>query len=217
MNPIVVAGHKFLENGFFYDLFQSAVGATKTRKFLIDAVSVWESPRNVIDLGCGTGFCLPRLKYTKSYLGVDYSSAYLEKAKKVQTQISTSFIKADLGDPKWADGITLSGPQVVLAMGLFHHLDDHEMVNLFMTLQELLPPKSSMISIDPVITDSSTRIAKWVAKNDRGKYVRTPDKIHEIVSATKFTANLKTFQNQIRILDLYMKIYTLQTHEIHQC
>jgi trans-aconitate methyltransferase len=198
-NPIVAAGHKILENGVCYDLFQSAVGATKTRKFLIDAISIWESPKNVIDLGCGTGFCIPRLKYTNTYLGVDYSGRYLEKAMRVQTQISTSFMQADLGDPNWADGMLLSEPQVVLAMGLFHHLEDSKIVNLFMTLQEILPMKSSIVSIDPVITNSSTRIARWVAKNDRGKFLRTSNEIEEIVSKTKFTSNLKTFENQIRI------------------
>ena len=198
-NPIVSMGHKILENGICYDLFQSAVGATKTRKFLIDMLSVWESPKSVIDLGCGTGFSIPRLKYTETYYGVDYSEEYLDKAKKVPTPISTHFIRADLGNPKWTLGISVDEPQVVLAMGLFHHLDDAQLSNLFNSLEELLPPKSSIISIDPVITDSSSRIARWVANNDRGKFIRTPKEIAELVSTTRFSTRLRTFENQIRI------------------
>ena len=198
-NPIVTMGHKMLENGVCYDLFQSAVGATKTRSFLIDVISVWENPKNVIDLGCGTGFSIPRLANTETYLGVDFSAKYLNKASSIPTQMDANFLKADLGDPLWAEGLHFSEPQVVMAMGLFHHLDNSQMQNLFGVLATLLPSGSSIVSIDPVVTNSSSRIARWVAHNDRGKFIRTPDELTEITSTLGFRSILRVFKNQIRI------------------
>jgi len=198
-NPIVTIGHKLLENGVCYDLFQSAVGATKTRRFLIDVISVWENPKSVIDLGCGTGFSIPRLSNTETYLGVDFSAKYLNIASAIPTQMDTNFLKADLGDPLWAEGLLFSEPQVVMAMGLFHHLDNSQMQNLFGILATLLPSGSSIVSIDPVVTISSSRIARWVANNDRGKFIRTPEELTEITSALGFKSNLRVFKNQIRI------------------
>jgi predicted TPR repeat methyltransferase len=198
-NPIVTIGHKMLENGICYDLFQSAVGATKTRKFLIDVISVWENPKNVIDLGCGTGFSIPRLLSTETYLGVDFSRKYLNVASAIPTKMHTIFLEADLGDPLWAQGLSFSEPQVVMAMGLFHHLDNSQMQILFGVLANLLPRGSSVVSIDPVITTSSSRIARWVASNDRGKFVRTPEELMELTSTLGFRSNLKVFKNQIRI------------------
>jgi predicted TPR repeat methyltransferase len=199
VNPIVSIGHKMLENGFCYDLFQSAVGATKTRKFLIDVISVWENPKNVIDLGCGTGFSIPRLSNTHAYLGVDFSRKYLNVASAIPTEIDTSFLQADLGDPLWANGLFFSEPQVVMAMGLFHHLNNSQMQNLFGVLAKMLPSGSSIVSIDPVITTSSSRVARWVANNDRGKFIRTPEELREITKTLGFSSNLRVFKNQIRI------------------
>jgi predicted TPR repeat methyltransferase len=199
VNPIVRVAHKVLENGVCYDLFQSAVGATKTRQFLIDAISVWENPKHIIDLGCGTGFSIPKLTYTDTYFGVDFSEKYLNLAKRIPTSMQTSFLQADLGDPFWSKGLSFTKPQVVMAMGLFHHLSNPNMEILFATLGDLLPPGSSIVSIDPVITSSTSRIGRWVATNDRGKFLRTPEELKEITKKVGFNSELKVFQNQIRI------------------
>ena len=199
INPIVRVVHKVLENGICYDLFQSAVGATKTRRFLIDAISVWENPRHVIDLGCGTGFSIPKLTYTDTYVGVDFSAKYLNIAKRIPTHMETNFLQADLGDTSWSLGLKFTKPQTVMAMGLFHHLSDQQMGNLFTTLGELLPHGSSIVSIDPVITSSTSKIGRWVASNDRGKFVRSPKELNEIAKRVGFTSELRVFQNQIRI------------------
>jgi cyclopropane fatty-acyl-phospholipid synthase-like methyltransferase len=199
VNPIVGLAHKALENGMCYDLFQSAVGATKTRRFLIDAISVWENPKHVIDLGCGTGFSIPRLIYTDTYFGVDFSAKYLNIAKRIPTRMETSFLQADLGDSLWSLGLSFTKPQVVMAMGLFHHLSDSQMGNLFATLGEFLPNGSSIVSIDPVITGSTSRVGRWVASNDRGKFIRSPEELDEIAKRVGFTSELRVFQNQIRI------------------
>jgi trans-aconitate methyltransferase len=198
-NPIVLLGHKLLGNSFCYDLFQAGVGATKTRRFLIDTLQVWENPNNVIDLGCGTGFSIPRLTGTKSYLGIDFSSNYLDKARSVPTKMSTSFKVGDLGKPTWTEDLVISEPQVVLAMGLFHHLNDDQMETLFSSLSNLLPGGSCIISMDPVIVKTTSRVAKWVANNDRGKHVRTPNQLEEFIRFAGFGAKLRVFENQIRI------------------
>jgi SAM-dependent methyltransferase len=198
-NPLVRLAHRALENGICYDFFQSAVGATKTRSFLIDAIAVWENPKHVVDLGCGTGFCITKLTYTDTYLGIDYSTKYLDIAKRIPTPMQTQFLQADLGDPFWSLGIEFTEPQVVMAMGLFHHLSDPQMSNLFGALRELLPVGSSLVSIDPVITSSTSRIGRWVASNDRGKFIRSPEELKSIAGRVGFACELRVFQNQIRI------------------
>jgi len=61
----------------------------------------------------------------------------------------------------------------ILAMGLLHHLNDKESSELFQLGLSSLKYGGKMIFLDGVFTSDQGRLARFILKKDRGKYVRT--------------------------------------------
>ena len=59
-------------------------------------------------------------------------------------------------------------------MGLFHHLEDHEVHQLLETAKDVLRPGGQFLSIDPCYSDDQSILARIVVGADRGKNVRRP-------------------------------------------
>lgn len=74
--------------------------------------------QKVLDLGCGHGRLLKNLPQDINYTGIDFSSAWLNKAR--QNFPRQNFIQADLTNPQtWQN---LGKFDAILAIALIHHL-----------------------------------------------------------------------------------------------
>ncbi len=166
---------------------------------MMDFVTALGEFESIIDLGCGTGFLLERLTKCKSYVGVDISEEYLAKAERVETQAKTQFILANLEKPNSMSQLEIQSPSLVLAMGIFHHLSDEAVLLLLKQLSKILPKNSKLISIDPTIDESTSLMAKWIAQNDRGKFVRSQVELEKLFFGGQFSVNFTTFRGQISI------------------
>jgi cyclopropane fatty-acyl-phospholipid synthase-like methyltransferase len=62
---------------------------------------------------------------------------------------------------------------IVLAIGVVHHLDDSHASNLFSLASRALVPGGRLLTLDGVYTDDQSVFVKRMLNNDRGKYVRT--------------------------------------------
>jgi len=62
---------------------------------------------------------------------------------------------------------------IVIAMGLFHHLDDDSVTNLCAAASSLLKEGGRSMSVNPVITEGQSPIVGWLMRMDRGLNVRT--------------------------------------------
>jgi len=198
-NPIVILGHTVLNLPQAYNAFQSIVGARKHRSLLMDFVTAQGQFESVIDLGCGTGFLLERLTKSKRYVGVDLSEEYLAKASRVETKAETQFVLANFEKPESISQLVIQSPSLVLAMGIFHHLSDDAVLLLRKQLEDVLPKNSLLISLDPTIDELTTPIARWVALNDRGNFVRSQVNLEKLFAGGRFYLNFTTFRKQIRI------------------
>jgi cyclopropane fatty-acyl-phospholipid synthase-like methyltransferase len=69
---------------------------------------------------------------------------------------------------------------IVLAIGIFHHLTDKEAIEMFELADTLLKPDGRFITFDGVYTPGQGFFTRFFLSNDRGKYVRTEDQYRAI-------------------------------------
>jgi cyclopropane fatty-acyl-phospholipid synthase-like methyltransferase len=70
---------------------------------------------------------------------------------------------------------------IVLAIGLLHHLDDQQAINLFILAQSALKQGGRLITIDPCYAPDQTAIARFLVRRDRGQNVRTAQQYKHLV------------------------------------
>jgi len=196
VSQIVKIGHSLLKYDLFYDQYQKLVGGVQYRKRIIQDLQKSQKP-SFLDLGCGTASICSILNKEINYYGVDNSKAYLKRAKQNFPQFS--FTEADLGSNRWNYEINVTGPLVATGLGLLHHLNDEQARNFLVGCRSILDKDSILFTVDPIITESSSKIAKWFAKNDRGQYVRGINDMSSLFKDTGFEPTIKVKRNQFKI------------------
>jgi len=131
----------------------------------------------VVDVGCGTGHALNYLQPNLDYHGFDTDSRALEKLKSTHPEPNIrvyhrTFSSQDLQQLQ---------PHKVLLLGLLHHLNDAQVLDLLQTLSrgERLV---RVVTEDPVYLKGRW-INNLLARLDRGKYVRTEHGYLQLLSA----------------------------------
>ena len=164
--------HKILSPAWAYSFFQNFVGAQRARKQFVEQHVHAQPGDRVLDMGCGTAEILTMLPEV-NYAGYDLSAAYIEKARATFGDRGT-FCVGDVGSMREA----LSGKfDIVLAMGILHHLDDDQVLQLFRTAHDVLASGGRIVSIDPTFTTGQHFFAKWMIRRDRGRNVRTESEL----------------------------------------
>ncbi len=196
INPLILAGHKLLEYQIMYDAYQNCVGSVMYRRKLVTSL-VPKGFNSFLDIGCGTASTVDLLPGNASYIGVDISQKYLQKA--VSRRPDLTLIQGDISKQDWLDSANIAEPTMCIALGIYHHLDDYQLNNMLDNCISILPLGSQIFSMDPVIVSSTSRGSKWFAENDRGKFVRTPDKLDKILTSKGLKVELFTKKNEMRI------------------
>ena len=152
-----------------YDLWSRAVGSKRAQTILVrDHVRPWTKAR-VLDLGCGTGELLDYLGDVR-YTGVDVSEEYIAHARE-RFGDQAEFFVGDATSVELPD----RGFDLILAIGVLHHLDDTEARQLLRQAANALEPDGRMITVDPTLTSNQSWAAQLVIRRDRGQHVRIPD------------------------------------------
>lgn len=159
---------RVLSNGVVYDLLQAFMGAAKIRReFVRDYLK--PAPGNYfMDIGCGTGDILSYLPLDINYFGFDASEEYIRRAEArfgVRGKFECAFVDSLVAQ-------RLPAMDVVLAGGLIHHLDDHEVEGLLENAKKALKPGGRFVAIDPCFTEDQNIASKWLVSKDRGCNVR---------------------------------------------
>ena len=158
-----------------YDFAQNLIGARKFRSQYVEDYVKPSPGMKILDVGCGTGEILNYLPNTISYVGYDLSQAYINKAN--------TFFK-DRGIfccQNVCDIEEESNEQydLVMANGIFHHLENIEMRKLLTKAYQLLKHGGRLCSFDPCLLPRQRFLSQLLIKNDRGLNVRTPDEYKE--------------------------------------
>jgi SAM-dependent methyltransferase len=69
----------------------------------------------------------------------------------------------------------LASFDLAIAVGVLHHLNDAEALQLFQMAQAALKPAGRLITLDNCYRDGQSRIARFLISKDRGQYVRASD------------------------------------------
>jgi SAM-dependent methyltransferase len=147
----------------------------------------------VLDLGCGPGTVLPFLGACE-YTGIDISPEYIESARKNFPEASflcERISKYTLRNQSYFDR--------VLAMGVLHHLDDGEALQLFETAYAALKPGGKLVTLDGVFVPKQSPVARLLLKRDRGEFVREERGYRQMAEKVFSNVNITIRDNLIRI------------------
>jgi SAM-dependent methyltransferase len=159
--------HSFLGSPAIYIRWQRILGADRLRQICLDDFLKLREGERVLDIGCGPGYILDYMPRV-DYVGFDTEPRYIEYARAHYSDrghfYCEHFAPAHVTKLKPFDAIML--------LGIVHHVDDVVAEDLFRLLARCLAPDGRVVTLDPCITPTQSRIARWVAQADRGGFVR---------------------------------------------
>jgi SAM-dependent methyltransferase len=155
-----------------YNLFRMIVGRRHNHVRLVQTYVKPFPGCRILDIGCGPASILPYLPETiGEYTGVDMNPAYIEYAeKRWKDRRHCRFFCRRVED---IEILEKGYYDIVLAIGVLHHLDDEEAILLFDIASQVLKLGGTLITYDNVNVANQHWFARWLISKDRGKAVRT--------------------------------------------
>ena len=144
------------------------MGAKRAREWIArDLIRPFPGMR-ILDLGCGPGQILSFLPVDVTYVGYDMSAEYIAAAKAKFGARGTFHCRL----LEQAEVATLEPFDLVMGIGVLHHLDDGA-ARQFMTLAKAgLKPGGRVLTVDACFTPGQNPIARFLISKDRGQHVR---------------------------------------------
>ncbi|MDP7702396.1 bifunctional 2-polyprenyl-6-hydroxyphenol methylase/3-demethylubiquinol 3-O-methyltransferase UbiG [Mycobacterium sp. TY815] len=151
-----------------YEAFQRIMGATRGRERIVrDLIRPFPGMR-ILDLGCGPAEILDFLPQDVAYTGYDMSAEYIAAANAKFGARGTFCCRL----LEQAEAVTLEPFDLVMGIGVLHHLDDGT-ARQFMTLAKAaLKPGGRVLTLDACYAPNQNPIARFIISKDRGQHVR---------------------------------------------
>jgi SAM-dependent methyltransferase len=184
-----------LNSPTLYQAYQSAGGFFGARVKAISDYLALRPGMRVIDIGCGPGYILRHLPQGIDYLGFDIDEPYIDHARR-------SF--GDRGkfhcrhfDAAAAD--EFAGADVVMMNGVLHHIADEELKGTLGNISGVLKSDGVLFTLDGCYREGQSRLAKWLLKNDRGKFVRDQNGYDRLLRAVFENVDLVIREDYSRV------------------
>jgi SAM-dependent methyltransferase len=153
-----------------YRKFQTRVQAKNSFARLAHDFLKISPGQRVLDIGCGPADILAQLPLGIEYEGYDLEPGYIAAAKERHGDRGSFAVRAV--SPEAADNIGTF--DVVISMGVLHHLTDDDADALFASAVKVLRPGGRIVTLDGAYLKGQNPIARLLLALDRGRYVRTP-------------------------------------------
>jgi SAM-dependent methyltransferase len=160
-----------------YNGFQSLLGAHFSRQVTVREYIRPLPGEHILDIGCGPGSSLPYLGDVR-YVGLDLNPRHIAEAKRRFGDRGTFHCGPIASLAAIDDGHF----DAILALGLLHHLEDKQVVELTQLAAQRLLPGGRLVTLDVAFTSDQHRIARMLARADGGRRVRTPEQYWQLVA-----------------------------------
>lgn len=161
--------HASLQVPFVYSLFRRLAVGNFDSRFVDEFVKLCPADR-ILDLGCGPADILDKLNECQ-YVGIDQDQGYVARARR-KYDGRARFHAVSIAD---IDAVSPASFDIVLSVGVLHHLRDAEALHLLQVAHASLKPGGKLITSDGCRTDRQTRLSRFFLDLDRGQFVRGKD------------------------------------------
>jgi SAM-dependent methyltransferase len=152
-----------------YLLYQTVVGGIRARNVCITDIVRPTSGLKVLDIGCGPAYTVDYFPEPE-YYGFDISPQYIKFASRRFSANGRFYCRLFEEDTlAWLPTV-----DVVLMMGLIHHLDDREVTDVFRLAQRAMKPGARLFTLDGYYGPDQKWISRLLLDRDRGKFIREP-------------------------------------------
>jgi ubiquinone/menaquinone biosynthesis C-methylase UbiE len=183
-------------NARLYELFQFGISRRGSSEIVRSEIIKPQGINKVLDFGCGIGYHSTEFSNSE-YLGIEPLQGCIDKANKIYKNSKNSFI---LGDQTTLKSIPDSSFDLIIAIGVLHHIDDSIFNEFVKESHRILKVGGRLTTFDPVLHQNQSKISKWVVLRDRGNWVRTVDGYLEpIRKMYRQEPTNKIYKNLLRI------------------
>src|SRR6185437_2540759 len=128
-----------------YDAFQDFIGANAFKRSALGVHIPSDRRLRILEVGCGPGRNLDYLPGNVDYTGCDLSPEYIEHARKTYGHRAQFYCMsvADLGK------LNLEKFDIVVAMGVLHHLNDALVESLARQTLTVLKDDGFFLAVEP--------------------------------------------------------------------
>jgi SAM-dependent methyltransferase len=168
MAQVTTGIRAMLSHPLVYGALQSLMGAEKGRaRNVRNHVRPFPGMR-ILDLGCGPAEILSALPPDITYVGYDMSPEYIAAAQKRFAGRGTFHCRL----LEQAEVATLEPFDLVLGLGVLHHLDDATARQFMAIAKTALRRGGRIYTVDPCYAPGQSPIARYLISRDRGQHVR---------------------------------------------
>jgi cyclopropane fatty-acyl-phospholipid synthase-like methyltransferase len=186
--------YPLLSLGWLYHAFQLAVGASRSWSSFAQQDVRIRPGEHLLDVGCGVGDLLAHLPPGVHYFGYDKNADYIRMAKEKYGDRGV-FLCEDVNTASrnWPP------MDVVVSVGVLHHLTDAGADEVFTQAKSLLRPGGRFCSMDPCFTPSQSALSRLLVSRDRGRYVRTDEAYKALASRHFARVESRVEHHRLRI------------------
>lgn len=187
-----------------YGFCQNLLGSSRSRREMIENHIRPKAGMRILDLGCGPARILDGLPEEVEYVGVDLSREYIDAAREKFGDRGAFFcLSVDALDDKAFEGFDL-----VMGLGVLHHLDDGQARSFFAVAAKALNENGRCLTVDPCRVPGQHPVARLLIRMDRGRNVRTAEQ-YALLAGSVFSRVAQEIRHD--------RLRVPYTHHIMEC
>ena len=159
---------KIFDNAKLYEITQNLLIKKESHRVISEEIIRPKGKLEVLDFGCGIGYHSV-LFPNANYVGLDPLEDCIKLANSNFRTPRSTFIT---GDEKSLKDFPNQKFDLVIAIGVLHHVSDETVRKFATESHRLLKPGGRFVTFDPVYHDNQSWASKNVVGMDRGKFVR---------------------------------------------